>query len=253
MKRTRYTSIIFCFLIAALLLPDSAGGRQLGKDRLGHEWSMSEAGYTGRWVRRGNSDTWDATWSAGQVAILSMTLTGSTVRISRRDVGAVSVGATAIYEGTLAADGTIQGTVTTNWPGHFTNNVHAWNGRIVTEVQSPPVSSLTGPWVHSADPNFHRDDDKVIIVQDGNQATLTQTTKVNGRWVTAVCRGSISGRDFQGPYNYAPGGNPFGYSNITLTLKISADGNHLDGAISSLKTGGSQESHYSRVPGGSTK
>ncbi len=115
-----------------------------------------------------------------------------------------------------------------------------------------PIQSLTGPWVHSADPNFHTDDSKVIVIQDGNRVTLTQTYKVSGRWVTLVCQGSISGQDLRMQCNWAPGGNPFGFANTTLNLKLSSDGNHLDGTISP-NTGSSQESHYSRVPGGSTK
>ena len=104
----------------------------IGEDRLGHEWSITEAvTFTGRWVRRGNSKIWDATWNNGAVAELSITIVGDKVRISRRDVGGTSIGLTAIYEGTLAPDGTMQGTETVTWPGHFTNKTQNWQGRIV--------------------------------------------------------------------------------------------------------------------------
>ena len=155
MKKTRYTSIIFCFLIAALLFSDSAVGRQLGEDRLGHEWSVTEAvTYTGHWVRRGNSEIWDATWNNGAVAVLTITISGDKVRISRKDVTGPSIGATAIYEGTLAADGTIQGTETVTWPGHFTNQTQSWQGRIVKGDQPPPPPpeiNFSGRWNLIAD------------------------------------------------------------------------------------------------------
>jgi hypothetical protein len=105
---------------------------QADADRLGHEWNITEAvTYPGRWVRRGNSDVWDGTWNNGAVAVLSITIAGDKVKISRKDIGGPSIGATAIYEGTLAADGTMQGTETVTWPGHFTNQVQPWQGRIV--------------------------------------------------------------------------------------------------------------------------
>jgi hypothetical protein len=116
-----------------------------------------------------------------------------------------------------------------------------------------PIQSLTGPWVHSADPNFRSDAPKVIVIQDGNQVTLTQTYEVNGRWVALICQGSISGQDLRMQCNWAPGGNPFSYANGTINLKLSSDGNHLDGINARWAGGGTQESHYSRVPAGSAK
>ncbi len=111
--------------------PASSVKPQVGADRLGHEWSMAEAvTYVGRWVRRGDSDVWDATWNNGAVAVLSISIAGTKVRISRKDAG-FSTGLTAIYEGTLAADGTLEGTETATWPGHFTNLIQSWHGRIV--------------------------------------------------------------------------------------------------------------------------
>jgi len=101
-------------------------------DRLGQEWNVTEAvTFTGRWVRRGDSDAWDATWNNGAVAVLSISIAGAKVRISRRDVGGPAIGLAGTYEGTLAADGTLQGTETVTWPGHFTNQVQSWQGRIV--------------------------------------------------------------------------------------------------------------------------
>jgi hypothetical protein len=89
---------------------------------------MSEAGITGRWVRRGNSETWDGNWANGAAAILTISIAGDKVRIGRKDVGGPSTGLTAIYEGTLAPDGTLQGTETVTSPGQMTQK---WQGRIV--------------------------------------------------------------------------------------------------------------------------
>jgi hypothetical protein len=101
-----------------------------GEDRLGTEWSVTEAGITGRWVRRGNSDTWDGTWANGAAAILTISIAGDKLRINRKDV---TGGLTAIYEGTLASDGTMQGTETVTSPSQFTQK---WQGRIVKGVQA---------------------------------------------------------------------------------------------------------------------
>ena len=141
MRRACCTTISLCFAMAALLLTDSAGGRQLVGDRLGTEWSVTEAGITGRWVRRGTSDTWDATWANGAAATLTISITGDQVRINRKDL---SGGITAIYQGTLASDGTMQGTETVTAPSQFSQK---WQGRIVKGVQPPqptPTPASTG-------------------------------------------------------------------------------------------------------------
>lgn len=97
--------------------------------------------------------------------------------------------------------------------------------------------------MHSADPAFKTHDSKVIVIQNGSQVTITHTWKYNRRWMVAVCRGALSGNTLRADCNYAPGGNPFGFSAGVATWVVSGDGNHLDGTI-----GGGQESHYSRIP-----
>jgi hypothetical protein len=138
MRRTCYISIGLCFLMGDLLLVDFAGARQLVGDRLGTEWSETEGGIAGRWVRRGTSDTWDATWSNGAAATLTISIAGDKVRISRKDV---TGGINAIYEGTLATDGSIQGTETVTSPFQLSQN---WQGRIVKGLQPPPPPPPTG-------------------------------------------------------------------------------------------------------------
>lgn len=74
-------------------------------DALGRQWKETESGWHGVWVRRGNSNVFDAHWGSGPGAIravLIMDLDGNTVTIRRR-------GSTdrndCDYTGTIAADG----------------------------------------------------------------------------------------------------------------------------------------------------
>ena len=113
----------------------------------------------------------------------------------------------------------------------------------------PPVKTLTGAWVHIADASIQTPDSKVIVVQDGSLVTLTMAYKSSGTqgyWVTLICTGPLSGSDVHLRCNWAPGGNPLGFAgNALLVMRVSADGNHMDGMLQS--TGGTQESHYSRL------
>ncbi|MGZ9190602.1 MAG: hypothetical protein ACXW39_11160, partial [Nitrospira sp.] len=100
-------------------------------DRLGREWSETENDFVGRWVRRGNSKIWDASWNNGAFAELSIDIAGDKVTINRRDVAGPSNGLTCIYEGTLARDGTINGTSTITTAGNPTSSRFDWRARIV--------------------------------------------------------------------------------------------------------------------------
>jgi hypothetical protein len=128
-----------------------------------------------------------------------------------------------------------------------------WTGRLGPAPGPAPngsgaSQSLTGPWAHSADSGAQVSDNRVILLQDGDRVTLTQTYKTSGRWMTLVCQGSLSGQALRMPCAWAPGVNPLGFANITLDLKISSDGNHLDGVINSPGGGSPQQSHYTRLP-----
>jgi hypothetical protein len=93
-------------------------------------------------------------------------------------------------------------------------------------------------------------DSKVIIIQEGTQVTLTQTYKAEGtqgHWVTLVCTGPLSNGVIQMRCNWAPGGNPLGFAGDSrITMRLSTDGNHLDGTLQSGP--GNPETHYSRIP-----
>ncbi len=55
---------------------------------LGVRWDVSESGYAGTWIRRGNTSTFDATWQKGSesgTSTLTMSLSGNRVTIQRQD------------------------------------------------------------------------------------------------------------------------------------------------------------------------
>ncbi|MBI4891168.1 MAG: WSC domain-containing protein [Acidobacteria bacterium] len=110
--------------------------------------------------------------------------------------------------------------------------------------------SLTGAWVHSSDQNAQTPNSKVIITQDGMRVTLTQSYKMEATrnlWLTIVCSGTLSGNDVNLVCDWAPGGNPLGFAGGSrMSMRLSADGNHLDGTLSGPQ--GVQGSHYSRIP-----
>ena len=245
--------------VVALLSLILASGEALASDSLGQKWKVIEAGsYGGLWVRRGNSETWDGRWDNGAVSVLTVTLSGDQVRISRTDSGGATAGATAVYDGTLAPDGTLRGTEVVTWPGHFSNQRQTWEARILPSdadgaipPTTPVARSLTGAWVHSADSSVQVPDNKVIVIQDGSQVSLTQSYKsagTQGYWVTLFCSGPLVDGEARLHCDWAPGGNPLGFAgNSQLTLHVSADGDHLDGMSQNVKKTQSQESHYSRI------
>ncbi len=87
-------------------------------------WDEAEYNWKGTWIRRGNTNTYDATWTlAGQnnvTAVLTITRNGNAISINRTGS---SDGTNCQYTGTVAADGkTITGTFTcTNNSGYVAN------------------------------------------------------------------------------------------------------------------------------------
>ncbi len=80
-------------------------------DSLGTQWTESELGWSGTWVRRGSSNTFDATWTAGSsrvTAVLTMTLNGNNVSIGRQDTSSTL---TCNYTGTISGT-SVSGTYT---------------------------------------------------------------------------------------------------------------------------------------------
>lgn len=145
---------------------------------------------------------------------------------------------------TLAPDGNSL-TVVNNQGFRFTATRTDGSPSGVTTPPPPPptVLSLTGSWVHSADPTFKTHDSKVILIQTGTEVTMTRSEKYNDRWIVSVCHGALSGNRLRGDCHYVSGGNPFGFPDTVESWVVSQDGNHLDGTIR-----GGVESHYSRIP-----
>jgi len=127
MKKAHFFSLYFCLLALAFVLADTAVAGKEGVDRLGSEWSETEAGIAGQWVRRGNSATWDASWANGARAVLTITISGNQVKVIRKDTGA-HAGLTANYTGPLDSNGTIKGTQTYTYQG--TTKSQAWHAQI---------------------------------------------------------------------------------------------------------------------------
>ncbi|HKO59990.1 MAG TPA: hypothetical protein VJV03_02425 [Pyrinomonadaceae bacterium] len=80
----------------------SAGSSDCG---LGVRWNESESGWNGDWKRRGDTNTFDATWTKGGervTAVLTVTINGSSVTVERPNA---SDNNSCTYKGTIAADG----------------------------------------------------------------------------------------------------------------------------------------------------
>jgi len=224
---------------------------------LGAEWRVQEIfkpewDWSGTWTRVGNSNVYRASYrNAGSNAlktaefqVTAESYANGILRLRHPQNGYYSI---PVNPGQRSAKGTMSWCQTIGCIMQFEFTGTPIGSSSPVGTPSPASISLTGPWVHSADARTQTPDNRVILVQDGNRVTLTQTYKTSGKWVTLVCQGPITGQDPRMPCNWAAGGNPFGFANGTLNLKISSDGNHLEGALAPT-TGGSQESHYSRVP-----
>lgn len=218
---------------------------------LGAEWTVREQfkpewDWSGTWTREGSSTVYLAHYrNAGRNAlktadfrVTAESFSNGVLRFRHPQNGYYDI---HLKPGERSAAGTMSWCPTQGCAVQF-EFAGAFGGNV-----SPPPATLTGPWVHSADPHTQTPDSRVILVQDGIRVTLTQAWKTNGRWVTLICQGPLSGDDLRMECAYAPGGNPFGFAGTTLNLKLSSDGNHLDGAIVA-PAAARQESHYSRVP-----
>ncbi|QQS31757.1 MAG: tetratricopeptide repeat protein [Acidobacteriota bacterium] len=115
--------------------PTPARTPDSGTDRLGSEWTVTEGGIPGRWVRRGTTFTWDARWNNGAVAVLTITHSGNKVQIVRNDTAGPML-CTAVYEGVIAADDTIKGSETYRCPPGGPPKTQQWQGRIVRGKQT---------------------------------------------------------------------------------------------------------------------
>jgi len=96
---------------------------------LGVRWDESEAGWKGSWARRGDTNTFDATWTKGGekvTATLTITINGNAVTVERPNA---SDSNDCTYTGTIGPDGkTIKdGTYTSCTQG----GQKAWSATII--------------------------------------------------------------------------------------------------------------------------
>lgn len=112
-------------------------GRAPPADPIGDVWEMEEvAGWTGVWLRRGSSPTFDAYWThpGGERvrATLQIWASGRDVVVSRRHAG----GKSCRYEGTLSPDwGEVEGHYTCSWE----RTPMPWRARIVRMADVTPA------------------------------------------------------------------------------------------------------------------
>jgi hypothetical protein len=260
MNKSFFAITVHAILGTALLAQTSGAApesldsvlRSLGTQWRVHEQFKPEWDWSGTWTREGNSNTYVAHYvNAGRNAlktadfrVTAESFSNSVLRFRHPQNGYYDI---RLKPGERTGAGTMSWCVTVGcaFELEFAGTLSEKPGG--ESVSRPPVASLTGPWVHSADARTQTPDSRVILIQDGSRVTLTNTWRTNGRWVTLVCQGSLSGIDLPMQCAYAPGGNPFGFANTFMNLKLSADGNHLDGGITAPPAA-IQESHYSRLP-----
>ncbi len=115
---------------------------------LGTRWDDETAGWKGVWVRRGQSNVFDANWTRGSLtekAVLTVNIHGNTVDVQRRQVaGGSHLGQGCVSHGTVAADKvTVTGTVSCDWsPGP-----HNWRSTIRCDdtIDSDPNNGIEFP------------------------------------------------------------------------------------------------------------
>jgi hypothetical protein len=193
---------------------------------LGLRWSESENGITGNWVRRGDSNVFDATWP-GVSSVLTMTLTGNQLRIQRRDAGNQQVEYTAV----IGPDGkTVTGTarvlppVPAGWP----TQPFPFRAAIQCGGQKPTASNigLNGCWSSCG----------VHIYQEG------ETLSYSASWWNGP-KETYPGRMMQKAEGWVRGQDIYLHDVVTPSairkgerqpkveyyLKLSADGNEITG------------------------
>ncbi len=114
-------------------------------DPLGTEWSESESGWSGRWIRRGSSNTFDATWNRGGEevkATLTINIAGNRVTVQR---GNATDANNCRYEGTLSGN-SVSGTY------NCTSNSGRWSATIRNERVQPPTPPPPPPAAALAPP-----------------------------------------------------------------------------------------------------
>ena len=122
---------------------------------LGVRWDVLEGGFTGTWVRRGSTNTFDATWQRGNErgsSTLTMSLSGNQVTIQRQDAASFYGGGRYEVVGTIGTEGSFHGTnrtVATGALDSISGTVRC--GGVVSQSPSPPgpdgiLLDFSGTW-----------------------------------------------------------------------------------------------------------
>jgi hypothetical protein len=112
--------MIYARLLTAALLGASAilGVTASASADTGSQWTETEAGWQGVWVRSGRSDNWKATWTKGNNVVradLTIIDNGSKIEIEREDTFGPGVGkGRCFYSGTRRGN-TVSGEYTCPW------------------------------------------------------------------------------------------------------------------------------------------
>lgn len=144
-----------------------------GSEILGSQIDVVEIeGWTGTWVRRPGTDTFDAIWQNINGAVASDVI--HVVGVNGRDVVLQREGLNGSYSGTVSADGrSIQGTATwypsgATWSGTISNG----NSIVVLPPDDSDVSSIAddGKWDTPTDPSSAE-----LFTDNWNVATCDRT------------------------------------------------------------------------------
>ncbi|WP_205611214.1 hypothetical protein [Clostridium sporogenes] len=161
---------------------------------LGTEWIESEAGWNGQWIRRGNSNIFDARWKKGGqrdvTAVMTVFVSGRTVRVERRNS---SDGNNCDYIGIINQVGNrIQGqyTCTTgggNWQATILNQKFSLGKRWIESE-----AGWNGQWIRRGNSNIFD-----ARWKKGGQRDVTaiMTVFVSGRTVRVERRNSSDGNN----------------------------------------------------------
>ncbi|MBI4317170.1 MAG: lytic transglycosylase domain-containing protein [Chloroflexi bacterium] len=140
-----WTRMRLLLALVVTVLALFSGWTPVSADQLGTQWEVCEGGNLiscigGTWTRQGSSDTWNARWSNGAVATLTITGSGNSVTVERGDPAGVSRGLRATYKGTISDDGSrIQGTVDWCCDG-LGNRSGVWRASIIGATPPEPPS-----------------------------------------------------------------------------------------------------------------
>jgi hypothetical protein len=215
-RRPRALSAAWMIIAAIAIVGALVAGWQTPHaqaDSLGTTWNESESGWSGQWLRRGDTATFDATWRAGsstETAVLTMTVSGSKVTIHRVDSTAPYTGQTCDYTGTISGN-SASGTYGCQWAsGPFT-----WTATISSGSTAPAsTAASTATPLHTATPST-----QPASNASSSAATGPSSAAWAGCWASSFGNMwlTVNGNSVGGSYDY-PGQPPYVKGQISGTV-----------------------------------